>query len=803
MKYCDVSLPVPLDHSFTYRLPETLLHRVQPGCRVLVPFGTRKCTGVVLALRDTPPDGPVKEVLRLLDEEPVLDARLLSLGAWISQYYCAPPGDVLRGMIPLSGEVRKTKLYSLTDAGRDAARQFRLSANEEDPALQLLRLLEARPLSAVYLQKKRPKAGNVIRSLERKGFIAIENLEAQRDPLRASATRLRASWLAPAPEEIKLTQRERELHAFLELHPGTHNLEQLEGPVKGASQVARSLARRKLITLEPEAPTGVFAAEGPPRTLNLHQLQAYQQIEAALGSGRFQTFLLEGVTGSGKTEVYLKSIDACLDLGRSALLLVPEIALTPAIAGQFFHRFGDRVAILHSAFHDAERAEQWRRIRSGLATVVVGTRSGVFAPVQNVGLVVVDEEHDQSYKQQETPRYNGRDVAIVRAQATGAVVVLGSATPSLESRYNAERGKYTLIHLSERIESRPMPDVEVIDMRREFLETRKLATFSRRLAGAIAERLEHREQTMLLLNRRGFSSFVACRACGERMECVNCAVTLTYHRRDRRMLCHYCNYAQKVPSVCAHCGSEYLQFIGTGSEKVEEELHHDFPKARIARMDRDTVSGKRHFERILHGFREGDFDILVGTQMIAKGHDIPNVTLVGVVSADIGLGLPDFRAAERTFQLLTQAAGRAGRGDRPGIVLIQTINPEHYAIRFASQQDYEGFYQKELQFRKLMRYPPFAALANVLVRSQKQEDALAMSAELGRVLDPAPESVKVLGPAEAPVPKLKSEFRYQLLLKAANRKRLNETIRDLQRFAREQKWNPTALVIDVDPLTLL
>jgi primosomal protein N' (replication factor Y) len=803
MIYCDVSLPVPLDQNFTYRLPETLRHRVLPGCRVLVPFGTRKLTGVVVKLHDQPPDGPLKEVLRLVDEEPVLDAELLALGGWISQYYCAPLGEVLRSMTPLSGEVRKTKLYSLTDSGRDAARQFVMGASEEDAAVQVLQLLEARPLSASYLEKKLPNAARVVRSLEKKGFIEIENLEAQRDPLRASATRLRASWLAVSPDDIKLTKRERELHAFLELHPGTHNLAELEASVTGASQAARSLARRKLITLEPESPTGVFASEGPPRTLNPHQLEAYQQIEGALRGGKFQTFLLKGVTGSGKTEVYLKSIDACLELGKSALLLVPEIALTPAVAGDFFHRFGDRVAILHSAFHDAERAEQWRRIRAGLATVVVGTRSGVFAPVRNLGLVVIDEEHDQSYKQQDTPRYNGRDVAIVRAQGAGAVAILGSATPSLESRYNVQRGKYTLLTLPERIEKRPMPDVEVIDMRQEFLETRKLAIFSRRLVDMITERLEKGEQTMLLLNRRGFSSFVACRACGEKMECVNCAVTLTYHRRDRRMLCHYCNYAQKVPSVCPKCGSEYLNFIGTGSEKVEEELHRDFPTARIARMDRDTVSGKRHFETILHGFREGDSDILVGTQMIAKGHDIPNVTLVGVVSADIGLGLPDFRAAERTFQLLTQAAGRAGRGNLPGIVLIQTINPEHYAIRYASEQNYDGFYEKEIQFRKLMRYPPFAALANVLVRSQKQEEALEMSTELGRMLDPAPEGLKILGPAEAPVPKLKSEFRYQLLIKAIDRKRLNETLRELRRFTQDRKWSPTALVIDVDPLTLL
>jgi primosomal protein N' (replication factor Y) len=803
MTYCDVSLPVPLDHSFTYWLPETLRHRVAVGCRVLVPFGSRKLTGVVVKVHDHQPEGPLKEVFRLIDEEPVLAAELLSLGRWISQYYCAPPGEVLRRMIPLAGEVRKSKVYSLTDSGRDAARQLLLNASGDDAVLQVLRLLEARPLSAQYLQKKLPTAQRVIRTLEKKGLVAVEDLEAERDLLRASAARLRVSWFAPNLAELKLTKRERELHAFLELHPGTHNLEQLEALVKGASQAARSLARRKLVQLDPESPAGMFASAAPPRTLSPHQLDAYQQIEAALRAAEFQTFLLEGVTGSGKTEVYLKAIDACLALGRSALLLVPEIALTPAVAGQFLNRFGDQVAILHSAFHDAERAEQWRRIRTGAATVVVGTRSGVFAPVRNLGLVVIDEEHDQSYKQQETPRYNGRDVAIVRAQEAGAVAVLGSATPSLESRYNAERGKYCRIELPERIERRPLPDVEVIDMRQEFLETRKLATFSRRLVESIAERLDRREQTMLLLNRRGFSSFVACRSCGERIQCVNCAVTLTFHRRDHRMLCHYCNYAQKVPTVCPKCGSEYLHFIGTGSEKVEEELHRDFPEARIARMDRDTVSGKRHFESILHDFREGNYDILVGTQMIAKGHDIPNVTLVGIVSADVGLGLPDFRAAERTFQLLTQAAGRAGRGDLPGIVLIQTINPKHYAIRFASEQNYPGFYAKEIQFRKLMRYPPFNALANVLVRSQKQEEAIAMSAELGRLLDPAPEGLKVLGPAEAPVPKLKSEFRYQLLLKAANRKRLNEVLRDIERFAAARKWGATALVIDVDPLTLL
>jgi primosomal protein N' (replication factor Y) len=801
--FCDVSLPVPVDQPFTYSLPETLEHRVKPGCRVLAPFGSRKLTGVVLHTHNAPPEGPTKEVFRLIDEEPVLDSELLALGRWISAYYCAPLGEVLRGMTPLTGEMRKSKLYSLTDAGRDAARQLLLGAIEDDPTLQVLRMLDARPVSDAYLKKKITNAANVLRSLQKKGFLEIEDVQADRDPLRASAQRLRATWLAAPVNGLKLTKAERELHAFLELHPGSHNVHQLEESVKNASQAARSLARKKLIAIEVESLVTSSLPFRPPHALNVHQQEAYVAIEAALRQGQFHTFLLHGVTGSGKTEIYLNAIDACLGLGRSALLLVPEIGLTPAVAGQFFHRFGDSVAILHSAFTDIERAEQWRRIQKGAARVVVGTRSGVFAPVQNIGLIVIDEEHDQSYKQQDTPRYNGRDVAIVRAQAANAVVVLGSATPSLESRYNVERNKYTLLELPERIEQRPMPQVEMIDMRQEFLETRKQSTFSRRMLVAIAGRLESGEQTMLLLNRRGFSTFVACRSCGERIECVNCSVTLTYHRRDRRLLCHYCNYAQKVPAVCPKCGKEYLNFIGLGSEKVEEELHQQFPAARIARMDRDTVSGKRHFETILHGFRDGHFDILVGTQMIAKGHDIPNVTLVGIVSADVGLGMPDFRAAERTFQLLTQAAGRAGRGTLAGIVLIQTINPDHYAVKFAGAQDYQGFYEKEIQFRRLMRYPPFSALANVLVRSEKQEDALAMSTELGRLLDPMPDGLKLLGPAEAPVARLKSEYRYQLLIKAASRVKLNETLQNVRRYALEKRWGATVLMIDVDPLTLL
>lgn len=800
--YCDVSLPVPLDQPFTYSVPEALRRRIQPGCRVTVSFGKRRLTGVVLRCHNEKPEFELKPVLRLVDPAPVLEEELLELGRWIADYYCAPLGEVLRAMTPLSSEIRQAKRYVLTPAGQQAASQLLLDVPTEDPELQILHLLAERSYSAAHLKTKVPLAAKALKALLRRGLVTLETVHGQRDPLRSPSHLLRVT-AAARPEGVKLPKAERELLAYLELHPGSHNLKEIEAAVKNAGAAARSLARKGYLTIVAERPAVTPLTPSVRHVLNAHQQQALDAIVRTLKQGVFHTYLLFGVTGSGKTEVYLRAIEAALKMGRGALMLVPEIALTPAMAGHFYQRFGERVAILHSALSGPERANQWRRIHSGDAPVVVGTRSGVFAPVRNLGLVVVDEEHDSSYKQDETPRYNGRDVAIVRAQAAGACAVLGSATPSMESRYNAERGKYTLLELPQRVEDRPLPQVELIDMRAEFLETRKQATFSRRLLAEIEARLERGEQSMLLLNRRGFANFMACRACGERLQCVNCSVTLTFHRRDRRMLCHYCNYSVPPPKLCPHCQSEYIYFAGAGSERVEDELHALFPKARIARLDRDTTAGKRSYETILRGFRLGHFDILVGTQMIAKGHDIPNVTLVGVVNADIGLSLPDFRAAERTFQLLTQVAGRAGRGQTPGLVLLQTLEPGHYAVRFAAAQDYRGFFARELQFRRSLRYPPFSALANLLVRHEDQATASEMCAKIGMLLTPPPEGMRVLGPAEAPVARVEKEYRYQILIKAASRKPLQEVLRRVRQFALESKWNPTALTIDVDPVSLL
>jgi len=802
--YCDVALPVPLDQPFTYSLPETLRHRVKPGSRVVAPFGARKLAGVVLACHSRKPVQPARDVLRLLDEQPALTPELLELGRWIAEYYCAPLGEVLKAMLPLGGETHADKMVSLTQEGHDAARQFMHSTTPDDPFVKVLRALEKRPLTEKYLRKRLPDSATALRSLQRKGFLTIDSVVKDRDPLLARGGRLIVEAIDLAAAPAKLSRGERWLVEFLERHPGSHDVAPLLVERKDVVTLARRLAKSGAVRIHRVLAQGPAASNGDRTVvLNSAQQTALDAISQSLHSSSFQTFLLHGVTGSGKTEVYLRAIDQALAAGKTSLLLVPEIALTPAMASQFFARFGDAVAILHSAFTGLERSEQWRRVRDGKARVVVGTRSSVFAPVENLGLIVVDEEHESSYKQDETPRYNGRDVAIVRARTAGATVVLGSATPSLESRYNVERGKYRLLELPERIEQRPLPHVQIIDMRTEFVETGRQDLFSRPFEEAVKGRLADGEQIMILLNRRGFSTIVACRKCGHRMECRDCSLALTYHRGERKLLCHYCNYIEPVPSKCPKCDSEYVYFLGTGAEKVEDALRQRFPKARIARLDRDSVRGRDHYETILNAFREKSYDILVGTQMIAKGHDIPNVTFVGVVSADVGLGLPDFRAAERTFQLLTQVAGRAGRGHRPGQVLLQTLNPDHYAIRFAAAQDYEGFYRKELHFRRMMHYPPFTAMASLLVRSKKLEEALTLSGKLGQHLRDLPQGIRMLGPAAAPVVRLKTDYRYQFLLKAASRRVLAEVLRKARDYALARNWPATALVMDVDPMSLM
>jgi primosomal protein N' (replication factor Y) len=643
---------------------------------------------------------------------------------------------------------------------------------------------------------------SILDGMVRKKWITREDASAQQDATRT----IKIAVLKSA--EGKLNTNQRTVIDTLAAAGGkipVESLNSLEVPRTTLS----TLVRRGLIQLIDE-PADFTVSRTKPRPQPFEfdftpaQKSALSGLRERVEGRKFSGMLLHGVTGSGKTAVYLAGMRSVLEAGRSAILLVPEIGLTPAVAADLHQIFGDEVAILHSALSDKERAEQWHRIKRGEARMVVGTRSAVFAPVSDLALIIVDEEHDGSYKQEETPRYHARDIAVMRAKMSNAAVVLGSATPSLESYFNAKKNKYALIELPDRVEQRPLPEVEIVDMRLEFQETGHDQVISRKLAAEIQQRLERREQVMVLLNRRGYSPVVLCRTCGKKLECKNCAIALTHHKREHKMVCHYCGYTAPVPKTCVHCGSEYVYFLGTGSEKLEELLHGMFPQARIARLDRDTVRGHEDFERTLNALNEGELDMIVGTQMIAKGHDIHGVTLVGVVGADAALGMPDFRAAERTFQLLTQVAGRAGRGQSPGKVILQTYFQDHYAVQYAARHDFIGFYEKELRFRSWMHYPPYSALANVVIRSDNLDDALKWSGTLGKWFDNTRhEAVRVLGPAAAPIMRLKRDYRYHFVLKSPSREKLNTTLRTMLAYAAQQKIPRTQIIADVDALWLM
>jgi primosomal protein N' (replication factor Y) len=540
------------------------------------------------------------------------------------------------------------------------------------------------------------------------------------------------------------------------------------------------------------------------RELTEEQRSALAALSALASAREFQVALLHGVTGSGKTEIYLRLAEQVCRAGGRVLLMVPEIALTPSVAALFRGTFGTRVAIQHSALSDGERHDQWHRIRRGDVDVVVGTRSAVFAPIDGLALVIVDEEHDSSYKQEETPRYHGRDVAILRASRERALVILGSATPSMESYQNAASGKYTRVTLERRVLDRPLAAVRLVNMRTEYAEEGPDVVVSRDLAAAIGERLQRREQVLVLLNRRGYSTAVFCRQCGDTFDCPNCSVSLTVHtaRNGWRARCHYCNYSVTVPKTCRKCAAPYLEHAGYGTERVEEHLRERFPEARIGRIDRDSVRRRGALTRLLSAFAAGELDVLVGTQMIAKGHDFPRVTLVGVVSADVGLGLADFRASERTFQLLTQVAGRAGRGERSGEAIVQTLYPEHYSIQLACRQDYPAFFEREVAYRRGMRYPPFLSLINGVVRGRSFQEAMQCAREIVRRLEPAAAAgtFTILGPAPAPLGRLRGEYRVQFFLKGGRRADMRKALMEVVAAMPEIRRR---LTIDVDPLSVL
>lgn len=813
--YCDVALPVPLDAVFTYRIGE---HAPVVGGRVMVPFREKRLPGIVVELHDREQKIEIKPVLQVLDASPVLDAILLELGKWIASYYIAPLGEVMRTMLPLAAEVRFARVYRITDLGLTAlhesatigsSRRSRVSPEEQMEEYAVLDYLSQR--DQIREQTLRTAVKCTRRTLERlvaKKWIAREDVSAARDASRTvSIAVLHKPAASAGGKQRKPNSRQQQVLEALSANDGRLAVEHLRALGIARSTIESLKGRGLIQVIEEQADFHVSSMKPRPAvhyaSFNDPQREAFENIREAALAKKFSVTLLHGVTGSGKTAVYLAAMRKVLEDGCSAIMLVPEIGLTPAAAAQLHDTFGDEVAILHSGLTDDERAEQWHRIRRGEARIVVGTRSAVFAPVSDLALIVVDEEHDLSYKQEETPRYHARDVAVMRAKMSNTAVVLGSATPSLESYYNAS-SKYRLIVLPDRVEERPLPNVELIDMRDEFKETGEEQLVSRRLGEEIRCCLERREQVLVLLNRRGYSPVVLCRTCGNTVQCKNCDIPMTHHKGARRIECHYCGYMERVPEKCPKCGSEYVYFLGAGSEKLEEHLHGMFSKARIARLDRDTVRGRHDFERALSAMHAGEVDLVVGTQMIAKGHDIPGVTLVGVVGADTALKFPDFRAAERTFQLLTQVAGRAGRGDMPGKVVLQTYFPDHYAVQFAAKHDYFGFYEKEIKFRSWMKYPPFSALANILIRSDQLDDALKYSGWIGYWFkEHEPPGVKVMGPAPAPIVRLKRDFRYHFILKSASREKMNGAIRAMLTHASEKKIPRTNIVVDVDAQNLI
>jgi primosomal protein N' (replication factor Y) len=835
----EVAVPVPGLGSLTYAVPDGMPDPVV-GARVLVPLGKRLVTGVSLGsnqgqtrVRPGSDQGQTtfasgfaadaKPIAEVLDLQPFVPPEVVRLAAWVADYYACGIGDAIATAMPPRAWIESERYARITDAG-EARMLVERGARRE--VLEFL--TGGRVASLGALIKRTPAVRAALAALQDDGLIALTaplkgSADASRTMRFASITAQGREDLDPA---LKLGARQQQALDLLRGAPDGLALSALADediPAESIERLAKlgllSIERRRVerdpfdadrgFTPGLQAPAAQDLETRPAVTLTAEQQAAFDTLAERAAARTFQAALLHGVTGSGKTEIYLRLARAVRESGRGVLLMVPEIALTPAAAAIFRAAFGERVAIQHSALSDGERYDQWRRIRRGDVDVVVGTRSAVFAPLANVGLIVVDEEHDGSYKQDKVPRYNGRDVAVVRARAAGALTILGSATPSLETYHNAESGRYELVTMRRRVLDRPMASVTIVDMRAEYAAEGPDVILSAALRDRMASRLERGEQAIVLLNRRGFATVVFCRECGETLECPNCSVSLTVHKAAGRARCHYCNHAVALPKQCGKCRGPFLEQLGFGTERVEADVKALFPQARVGRVDRDTIRRRGAITALLAQFAARELDVLVGTQMIAKGHDFPSVTLVGVISADVGLGIADFRAAERTFQLLTQVAGRAGRGTIAGEAVVQTLYPDHYSIRHACRQDYAAFYADELHFRRSMKYPPAVALINVVVKARTRQAAMEDAGTIAQALrtdqppgrrSPGEGGWRVLGPAPAPLGRLKGEHRAQLFIKSAHRTAMRKALADVLDQRPELKRRT---IVDVDPMSVL
>lgn len=815
-RFVEVALPLPLRRTFTYRLPPGIADAVKSGSRVSVPFGNRSLTGYAVAFYGVLPkeisldESAIKNVTELLDEEPLVTDEILRLTKWTADYYAASWGEILKASLPAGINTAKERIVAITELGKSELLKI---ANFKAAKWQILHDLAGvneRPQREIERELGKAVVKRAVSELSLLGYIRTRERTATTKVKPKLRKVVRLAIDANKARLIAGNLGQCAVVSALEAAGGEMLFSELRDSAEAGASAINTLAKKAVLE--------VFVREirrDPLRdtvlpnvqdlTLNAEQISVLNEIETSLESRKFEAFLLHGVTGSGKTEVYIRAMKRALGNGRSALMLVPEIALTPVFSKRLRAVFGPSVAILHSNLSPGERFDEWRRVHSGSARIVIGTRSAVFAPLRDIGLIIVDEEHDTSYRQQESPFYSARDAAVMRANLNDATVVLGTATPALETFNNAKTGKYRYLRLQNRIENRPLATAELIDMRDVFRQSGKDVSLSPQLIEAIDATHRRGEQTIVLLNRRGYSSFVLCRTCGESLRCKNCDITLTYHRRDSRLVCHYCGHNVNTPHKCPFCSSEFLYFVGEGTEQLEEIIAKKFPALRIARIDRDTMARRGEMSRILSAFDSGEIDMLVGTQMLAKGHDFHNVTLVGVISVDTGLGLPDFRSAERTFQLLTQVAGRAGRGNLPGRVLIQTYYPEHYALKFACEQDFDGFFNEEMKFRNRMHYPPFVVLASILIKhvdyAAADKNAQLFRAALDRAN--SQRSCQVLGPASASIARLKNEFRIQILVKSLSRSGLRETLDIATADAEINGADMRCINIEIDPVNML
>jgi len=849
--YANIAFPLPINQNFTYSIPEEIHSKISLGMRVLAPFGEkRQLEGVIVELTDTPevPDGVgIKPILDCLDDEPFFSSELLQLTKWISEYYLSSYGEALKCAIPAGVNIiSKRKVESLISEGQDeiltalqkrASRQYQI----------LDTLLKEGAMSVAQLKKKSDTSSfySALAQLEAKNLISISSeLSQSVKPKTAFVVKL-AKPILEIQTELKSIQRRAPKQAeILKILISEYRAGNIMDSGMIASELAkraetnlstiRALEKKDLVTLESiEIIRNPLSSErfarSQPLTPTPDQTAALEEILTAIEQNLRKTFLLHGVTGSGKTEVYMQAMAEVLKRGKRAIVLVPEIALTPQTVERFASRFGERITVLHSQLSLGERYDQWRRVKSGEVDIVVGPRSAIFAPLENLGLIVIDEEHETTYKQDEPPpRYHAREVAIKRAQLANnplapfikgeeggqggcqgdCVVILGSATPSLESYHKATQGAYRLLNLKNRVDDIPMPPVEIIDMRIELTQKNNRSIFSERLREAIEERLATGQQIILFLNRRGFSTYVFCRECGYVARCEQCSISLTYHFDTKLMVCHHCNSERSTPKECPECFSPYIRYLGLGTQKVEMEIQKAFPTARVARMDTDTTNRKGAHKSILDDFKNGAYDILVGTQMIAKGLDFPNITLVGVINADTALNLPDFRSGERAFNLITQVAGRSGRSALGGSVIVQTYNPDHYSIQAAQEHDYQQFYQEEIARRASLLYPPFSHAAVILLRGEDESLVIQAANLLNEQMETLKEShfpeVQIRGPAPAPLAKIKNRYRWHFLLRCTNAEQLQNLIKEsIQNAPPSVTRGNIDVLVNIEPMSVL